>query len=341
VFDDVLARDMVQRYGSTLATHRPECHLIATSPDRSDQRSWMNEALLLVPAPGRRKLWARLTDDNYFFQTYNEVATMAILQRAGHRVDYEVEFGGLTPDIAVLDDAGRPLLILEVANRMRPDAVEWTDHLWRSFRDRVRQIPEPWAVVVTAASPHPPGPPLEQAKRLAKELAHWLQGPSVASGQLVTMGAWVFTVLGKLPGSNADLAYPMGGDWVSSDRDVVDIIKPKVKKYASLASGLQVPLVVVLGADPRLPLNLDIVRSAMHGQLSFSMTLDPLVGSTSSGQFHLHQTDRPPAWDRALSGVAWLKPETGSPGKLTLFPNGQCRHPSTKILTKAEGIRYG
>jgi hypothetical protein len=86
----------------------------------------------------------------------------------------------------------------------------------------------------------------------------------------------------------------MGGDWVSSDRDVAAIIKPKVRKYASVATDLQVPLVVVLGADPRLPLNLGDVQSAMRGQLTFSMTLDPLVGSTSSGPFHLHQTDRAP-----------------------------------------------
>ena len=94
---------------------------------------------------------------------------MAILQRAGLRVDHEVDLGGLTPDVVVLDDAGRPLVLLEVANRMRPDAVESTDQLWRSFRDRVRRIPAPWGVVVRAASPHPPGPPPEEAKRLAQE----------------------------------------------------------------------------------------------------------------------------------------------------------------------------
>jgi hypothetical protein len=71
---------------------------------------------------------------------------------------------------------------------MRPDAVESTDQLWRSFRDRVRRIPAPWGVVVRAASPHPPGPPPEEAKRLAQELAHWLEEPSVASGDTVAMG---------------------------------------------------------------------------------------------------------------------------------------------------------
>ena len=128
----------------------------------------------------------------------------------------------------------------------------------------------------------------------------------------------------------------MGGDWVSSDRDVAAIIKPKVRKYASVATDLQVPLVVVLGADPRLPLTLGDVQSAMRGQLTFSMTLDPLVGSTSSGPFHLHQTDRAPVWDPALSAVAWLEPGTDEPGTLTLFTNVRSTH--THRLPFTEGF---
>ncbi len=103
---------------------------MATSPDRADQRTWINEALRLVPDPGQARLWGRQTDDNHFLQTYNELATIAILQGAGFRPCYEVGLGGLTPDIAVLDEAGRPVIILEVANRMRSDDVESTEHLW-------------------------------------------------------------------------------------------------------------------------------------------------------------------------------------------------------------------
>ena len=327
VFDDELSRDLTRRYGPRLATHRPEYYLMATSPDRADQRNWMNEALRLVPEPGQAKLWGRLTDDNHFLQTYNELATIAILQGAGFCPHYEVELGGLTPDIAVLDEAGRPAIILEVANRMRSNDVESTDHLWRSFRDRVRHIPAPWVVMVGSASPHPPGPGPKEAKRLAQDLAEWLVRPSIAPGDQMSTGGLVFTVLGQLQGSNADLVYPRGGDWVNSDRDVAGFVNDKVTKYTALARTLQVPLVVVLGADPRLPLDLGLLQSAMRGQLSLSLTLDPLVRSTSSGPFQLHATDKPPAWDPALSAVAWLEPGTDKPGKLTLFPNVRGTHP--------------
>jgi hypothetical protein len=307
---------------------------MATSPDRAGQRNWANHALSLVPEPGQSKIWSRLTDSNHFLQTYNELATLAILQGAGFRPHYEVELNGLTPDIAVLDDAGRPVIILEVANRMRPYDVESTDHLWRSFRDRVRHIPTPWLVMVGSASPHPPGPGPKEAKRLAQNLARWLGGRSITVGDKIVVGDLVFTVAGKSQGSNCDLAYPMGGDWVNSDRDVTSVIEDKVKKYSAMVTELRVPLIVVLGADARLPIGLDLVRSALRGQLSFSMTLDPLVGSTSSGPFQLHQTDRAPVWDPALSAVVWLEPGTDEPGTLTLLPNVRGTHPHQLPFTE-------
>ena len=76
VFDAEFSRDLAQRYGPWLGTHRPEYYLTAASPDRAEERSWINEALSLMPEPGQAKLWGRLTDDNHFFQTYNELATI-------------------------------------------------------------------------------------------------------------------------------------------------------------------------------------------------------------------------------------------------------------------------
>ncbi len=61
VFDDELSRDLTRRYGPRLATDRPEYNLMATSPDRADRRTRIDEALRLVPEPGQAKLWGRLT----------------------------------------------------------------------------------------------------------------------------------------------------------------------------------------------------------------------------------------------------------------------------------------
>jgi hypothetical protein len=63
---------------------------MATSPDRAGKRFWANHALSLVPEPGQSKLWGRLTDNNHFLQTCNELTTIAILQGAGFRPHYEL-----------------------------------------------------------------------------------------------------------------------------------------------------------------------------------------------------------------------------------------------------------
>ena len=98
------------------------------------------------------------------------------------------------------------------------------------------------------------------------------------------------------------------------------MIREKVKKYSGLADRYDVPFVVVLAADPRVPIDVDLVRAAMSGQLRTSVNLDPLVRSTTSPPIKMHMKDEPTRWDPALSGVGWLRAGTDDPGTLTLMP---------------------
>jgi hypothetical protein len=161
-------------------------------------------------------------------------------------------------------------LLIEVANRMRSretvrlisvgvvfvtGCVQSRLHMECSFRN---------------ASPGLPVPADHLAKGIAQRLRCWLLSSVSPVGERLAVEGYVFQVAVQMPGTNAELAYPQSGGWVNGE-DVAAMIKEKVKKYAALAHDLQVPLVVVLGADPGVPLDLDMLRAVMRGQLSTSI----------------------------------------------------------------------
>jgi hypothetical protein len=323
VFDDELRETLMGKYGGRPNSQRPECWLIATSPERADQRAWMNRALMMLDEPGRSKLWTRLTDDNHFLQTYNELAVAAILQEGGLRPSYQIGLDGLSPDLTLLNEAGQPGLLVELTNRLRSKNTAFADHRWRGLRDRVSAIPAPYGVLVANASPDLPAPTDDLCKSIARQLRSWLLSPPIASGDVLQIEEYLFRIGTQLPGTNAQLIYSQVGDWVDSDEDVTALVEEKLKKYAPLAKDLEVPLVVVISADPRVPLDVEIVRAAMRGQSATTTRLDVLLSSSPTTTLPMHQTDKPPAWDPALSAVGWLTPGRNSPGMLSLFPTSE------------------
>lgn len=327
MFDEQLRESLVRRYEHRSSSCRPEYWLVATAPERADQRDWVNKALALVSEPCRSKLWSRLTDDNHFLQTYHELSVAAILQEVSLRPCYEMEFGGQSPDLTILTEDGRPAVLVEVANRMRARDTALADQSWRGLRDRVRAIPAPYGLVIRNASPDLAAPSDHLAKKIARQLEQWLLLPAPTTGNSLEANGYTFNIAVQMLGTNADLIYPQSGRWMNSDDDVAALIKEKVKKYASLARDLEVPLVIVIGADPRVPVDLHMLRSAMRGQLTTSVQLDPLTLRSPTGRMQMHQTDEPPAWDPALSAVGWLTPGIGDPGRISMIPSEQARRP--------------
>jgi hypothetical protein len=322
MFDEDLRIHLLERYASRSASRRPEHWLIATAEDRGQQRAWLNRTLGSLLESDRRKIWSRIEDSNHFLQTYHEISVMAILQESGLQPRYEREMDGLTPDLVVCGDQGRPALIIEVVSRMRSSAVTADDRGWRSFSDRVGRIDRPFVVVVRPQARYIGSPDDRAAKRIEGRLRSWLQDDPFL-GEMREFGDYWFQITGHMLGTNALLVHPQAGGWVNSDRDVVDVIQGKVKKYAALANIYEVPFVVVLAADPRVPIDLDTVRAAMSGQLRTSINLDPLVRSTTSPPIKMHMKDEPTRWDPALSAVGWLRAGTHEPGTLSLMPCAQ------------------
>ena len=332
MFDEDLRQRLLEGYANLPKSRRPEHWLIATAPERTQQRAWLNRTLGALAEDERRKVWSRFEDSNHFLQTYHELSVMAILQESGLQPRYEREIDGLTPDLVVFGNEGRPVLIIEVANRMRSSAVAADDRGWRFLSDRVSGIDRPLVVMVRPQGGHIGSPDDGAGKRIERRLRDWLQEEISLGEMLESQGYW-FQITGHTPGTNAQLVHPQAGGWVNSDHDVVDVIRGKVKKYSGLANSCDVPFVVVLAADPRVPIDVDTVRAAMSGQLRTSVNLDPLVRSTTSPSIKMHMKDEPTRWGPALSAVGWLRAGTDDPGTLTLMPCAEA--------TRIHGIDVG
>jgi hypothetical protein len=81
-----------------------------------------------------------------------------------------------------------------------------------------------------------------------------------------------------------------------------------------------VPLVVVVAADPRHSIGIDVIRGAVDGKLTLTVNLNLFkVGPSSSGPLKLHPTDTPRRRDPCLSCIAWLTAAIDDLRTLTLF----------------------
>jgi hypothetical protein len=319
-FDDATAGALVRKHGSKLAAHRPEHFALATDPLRERQRGWVNLTLANLDPGGAESLFHNLQTSGRFLQSYNELAVAAILQTAGLKLAYEPSIQGKTPDLVAVA-ADRPTHIFEVLNRKKSKPVDASDRRWQELSDRFARFEQPWRLRVARLSGDRGGPYPDVAIHLVRETKTWLNSVPTAVGDGWAIDDYTFLVVAKSPGTHLVLMTPVEEVWINSDTLAEDI-EEKVSRYGSLAEDLDVPLVVVVGADDTLAVTSEIVKSALGGQLSISLNLNLFgvgTGLSTSTPLKLHPTDAPRVWNAALSAVGWLKAGIDDPGVVKLF----------------------
>jgi len=101
----------------------------------------------------------------------------------------------------------------------------------------------------------------------------------------------------------------------------LEAVREKVSRYCSGADRVGAALIVVLAAESQSPLSIDLLRTALTGAQTVTMSFDIFEpGPVSSGPFSMRAENIPPAFHPSVSAIAWLEPGIENPGTLTLFP---------------------
>ncbi len=321
VLDGPFAERLAKRYARRAPWELPSVLRIATSPDRESQRAWLNAVLEVVPEAVRNRVLSRLQKEPNFLATYNELATAAILLKAGYPISYESEVAGRTPDLLLPAGDGRPTVLVEVSTRFRTDAQRRNEKRWVEFKRRVEKIPVPlWLYVRRVDLGMPEPPDSGKAKRVTEALEEVLPAATPPFNKMFIVEDFAFGIASPAPGAHALFAPPIGGSAYDADL-VLEVIGEKVSRYAAAAKQAGAVLVVVLAAEPLSPLTLDLLRTTLTGAQAVTMTIDvfdPTPIRTRS--LPMRRENSPPGFDSAVSAVGWLAPGINDPGRLTLFP---------------------
>lgn len=306
--------------------HRPQIWLVATAEDRELQRAWLNRVISALSEPGRSKVTARFREDAHFLATYTELATAAVLTDAGVAVEYEREYEGKTPDFTVLNGSS-PSLLVEVYTKFRSEERRATERAWMALQTRIQAIPVPVVLTVVIADRRRSSAPDDRtAKQIVRQLRDWLlEAPTPArDGRLIE--GYQFLVAGRVPGLYATCSIPGSGGWFDSDM-VLRAINDKVKVYASLADRFELPLLVVLASEPASPLKEELVRSALKGDMTMTLSFDPFERGSEPHTVSMRPDRTPASFAPCLSAVGWMNPGIDEPGSLIVFPVPSARRP--------------
>lgn len=326
VLDDGYADLMRQRFTGRPSWSRPPIYDLATLATRARQRCWLGATLKAIPPLQRDRFRTRLEAPRSFLAAYNELAVAAILQGAGFEVVLEPEADGKTPDLLVTRDAHSALV--EVYTRFRTDQQLRDEQRWRELAARVTDIGVPVAIVVRATDGAAASAPdsttcVELVERLRKELLSLTE----PVGRTVVIGRYAFQVHNRISGVRAMLSTPPALGWHNADQ-VLDAVREKVSRYATIASSHGWMLVVIAAAEPQSSFTGDLLRVALTGAQSIVTTLDPF-GPTRTGphRFELRQTNEVVRFHPAVSGIGWLAAGLDEPGPLTVYPVESAEYP--------------
>lgn len=312
---------IVAKYADRPTWTRPPIFNIANDADRDDQRAWLADAVGRLGGDSRTHAVSSLEEEENFLATYNELATTEILVRSDHAVAVDPVLSGLTPDVVVLDAAGRPAVIVEVSTRFRSDDDRREERRWRELKHRVERIPIPIGIAVTGEDQRtPPAPDSGTAKKLVQDLQRRLSVVDpIPYGYAIEVGSYWFHLVNEIPGTHSRLAPPTTTGWRDAE-EVLESIKAKVDRYAEIAAEVDAPLLVVIAAEPESPVSAHLLKAALLGRQSTAITLD-LFHTQEVGpiELRLHERDAPIRFHPALSAVGWLAPGTSDPGTLTVF----------------------
>ncbi|WP_375504515.1 hypothetical protein [uncultured Jatrophihabitans sp.] len=312
LFTEDLIASMRQRFSALPEPLRPSIWHHAVHPLHADMRAWLEGHLASLDDNVRDQFLSRLRSEQLYTQALAEIATAHVVTQPGYAVEYGPEIDGLTPDLRVTDPCGRPLLV-EVWRRGVPQASTRRNNGWAQLARAVQRIPVPLAIAVDLSdrpSAQPQAvidPPDDAARRtLVAVLRDWLTSRTDSDSGMLVVDHLRFRVVGTTTSGRTELLPVTDG--VSARReDVVHAIEAKVKKYRRIAERYDLPLLIVLSADDGTALNVRQVEDILAGQNSITMTIPQWgLGVIDSGPIKMRQSDAPPKFNAALSGIGWL-----------------------------------
>lgn len=292
--------------------HRSAIHDVICSDEKAELRAWIESEIRRLPEPGRAQLARRLRLERHFLSAVHELAVAAVLADCGLAPTYEAELEGQTPDLFVPEDgSGRPLIV-EAWTREMEQRVRGEDRAWGALRARIERIPVPVGLLVEPRG-RSRAPSSNQAKVHAASLGDWLLRAYRPAGSRIELDGFRYVVHGPIPGLYARLPpQHSGGTYDTSE--VLNAIGSKVTKYRDVAVEIDASLLVVVGADLRAPLTVDLLRSALLGKNSGSMSWSGgQTGYIGEWTTRMRSDENPPELDGALSAVGWIEVREGDP----------------------------
>jgi hypothetical protein len=288
---------------------------------------WVGDELQSLPTETRNRLRSRLANPRSAEATANELRVYGILRGHGLVPTYEADLAGRTPDLtALVEDT--PVFI-EVWTRSTNTALDRERARWHDLRQRVHTIPTGLHLGVQGISDARLEPPhAAEAKRIVGYLRRELLRTTTGVGAVIPIGQYRFHVVAHNDAMHVTLRTPTGGAVTDSDTLRTNI-RAKATRYGDRVTRLDGVLVVVIACSREGTFERSLVASALRGEQSVSMTIDPLAsGFVAEYSTQLNATNVPASFHPSLSAVGWLTtgPESGL-GSLSLLEIEDCRHP--------------
>ncbi|MET9485044.1 hypothetical protein [Streptomyces sp. NPDC006638] len=334
------------RYGKRPPENRMLSYDLAVLDEYEPWRIWLDEQLDHLPTAVAAAFAANLWRDQNFWPDVIELAAGAVLRRRGFSVEFERQWGNLTPDWTVVDDDGGPVALVEVLTHSPQQGTFAKMKAWHALVERVKQIPVP-VVLTVAGDPSRPlnAPDARTAKRVAQDLRRALLSPLHltlfrSQGYTFLLQADPGTGQAKRSsGMSTILIPPSSMAGVVSARSVTAGIEKKVSKYRALAQEAGLPLIVAAGAHKFTGLQVQQLDDLLKG----SPTLSVQFNIGDSFIHHPVEVDpfNPPRWTMPpeLAGVLWVNNDFPFTAAWRPNPTAATPAPPTLIAQPADSSR--
>lgn len=318
VFDADTATKLQQQYGNLPEWARPAVATAALSPDMAAHRMWLMDEVRGLDSLSRREVISRLRTAEQYVQTVVELSVGAVLSSSGLSVSHNPQFGSLTPDLLLVDAEGKRAIV-EVWTRSVPPGTSAILRRWGALARAVAKIPVPVQLSVDSSEHTADDPPShKEIGFIAKSIKKWLLS-TLRTTSALSVAGYTFAIHGQAPGLRAELIPPRPSTHADS-RHVWDTVNDKVARYRKLATQENLPLMIVLSAEPGAGLDQSLVTSALSGRntLTLNFTMQTF-GAMTSRPTELRRTDGPPRFDACLSAVSWFEGPLGQTPHLTCW----------------------
>ncbi|MFJ4013960.1 hypothetical protein [Streptomyces sp. NPDC090026] len=303
-----------QRYGKRPPESRMLSYDLAVLEEYEPWRIWLDEQLALLPASAADTFAANLWRDQNFWPDFIELAAGAALRQRGFSVEFERQWGTLTPDWTVVGENGTPVALVEVLTHSPQKGTTAKIRAWHGLVERLKQVPVPVVLTVGGDPSRPPAAPdAHTSKKIAQDLRRALLSP-VHRTEFRSEGYTFLLRADPLsgqamrpPGMSTILVPPSNMAGVVSAQPLTARIAQKVSKYRTLAREAGLPLIVAAGADRFTGLQLQHLDDLLQGVATISVQFD-------FGDSFIHHPvevdpSNPPRWTMPsdLAGVLWVR----------------------------------